>query len=98
MNTDVLIKPIITEKSTHDAGKGKFTFLVANGADKNVIKQAVEKMFNVHVVDVATVIIKGRTKRTGQKRIEVTLPSFKKGIVTLKSGEKISLFDTSVQG
>lgn len=89
----VIIKPIITEKSMQDAEKGKFTFAVLKNANKNVIKLAVEKIFEVHVVAVATSIIKGRSHRTGNKKIEVKQSPWKKATVTLKKGEKIGLFD-----
>lgn len=91
--TDIVVRPVISEKSMQDAGKGKFTFVVAQFATKTMIKHAVSEMFTVNVTHVITRIQKGKTKRTGTRRMEKTLSSWKKAVVTLKSGEKISLFE-----
>lgn len=91
---NVIIRPIISEKSMLSAGKGRFTFAVAKDANKQTIKKAVENAFAVTVVAVATTIVKGRTKRGGERREEKVLSSWKKAIVTLKSGQKIDIFDT----
>ncbi|MCL5435343.1 MAG: 50S ribosomal protein L23 [Patescibacteria group bacterium] len=95
MNQDIIISPIISEKSMLDAAKGKFTFRVTRRADKLVIKKAVEETFKVNVLSVATVTTKGRLSRTGTRRVEVTKQPKKKAIVTLKAGQKIALFDTA---
>lgn len=76
-----------------DVSLGKYTFMVAKDAAKGAIKQALEKMFNVHVVSVSTSIVKGRTKRVGKRREEVDQASWKKATVRLRKGEKISLFE-----
>lgn len=89
----VIQRPHITEKSVADAKAHKFTFIVAKTASKNAIKQAVEQTFNVNVIDVATTIVKGRSKRTGMRRNELALSAFKKAIVLLKEGQNIDLFD-----
>ncbi len=90
---EVIIAPVISEKSMKDAGLGRFTFKVATGADKKNIRKAVQDKFKVTVLSVSTMNVKGRQKRFGARRIEVTLPSWKKAIVQLKSGEKIDLFE-----
>lgn len=90
---NVLQSPIITEKSMADAEKGRFTFVVTSTADKKVIKEAVERQFNVKVIAVATVIVKGKVKRVGKKRTEKKLHPFKKAVVTLAAGQKIDVFD-----
>lgn len=90
---NIIVKPIITEKSIADAGRGKFTFAVATGANKDVVKLAIEQFFDVKVVYVATTVVKGRTHRTGTRRIEVTKRPWKKAVVQLKEGQKIDLFD-----
>lgn len=92
---DILISPIISEKSMTDAGKGKFTFKVFNKADKLSIKKEVEKRFKVNVLSVSTITTKGRSKRTGARRIEVLNKPFKKAIVKLKPGQKIALFEAA---
>lgn len=93
MNLNIIIKPIISEKSMSQVGLGKFTFEVAKSAGKNEIKKEVEKNFKVNVVSVATIVVKGRKKRTGTRRTEVAESSFKKAIVRLKPGQKIDLFE-----
>lgn len=90
---DVLVRPVITEKSMADANNSKFTFVVDLAADKTAIKKAVEKEFSVKVLDVATVIVKYKTKRVGKKRTEKVLGSYKKALVQLVKGQKIALFE-----
>lgn len=92
---DFLISPIISEKSMSDAGKGKFTFRVSRRADKLSIKKEVEKRFKVSVLSVSTITTKGRSKRTGTRRVEVLNQPIKKAIVKLKAGQKIALFEAS---
>lgn len=91
----VIVKPIITEKSMTDAGNGRFTFVVRQNASKDMIKKAVEKKFDVHVISLTTTVTKGKTKRVGARRMEKRVMQTKKAIVTLKKGEKISLFSLS---
>lgn len=90
---DILIKPIISEKSTKNAGKNLYTFRVGLTANKFEIKNAVEKTFNVNVLDVKTIILKGKTKRAGKKRLEVKKSSWKKAVVTLKPEQKLDIFE-----
>lgn len=88
---DVLIRPIVSEKSMAAMGNRKYTFAVDVHADKTEIKEAVEKVFGVKVQDVRTMNILGKEKRVGVhvgKR-----PDWKKAIVTLTSDSKtIDLF------
>jgi large subunit ribosomal protein L23 len=90
---NIIVRPLITEKSMRDAAKSKYTFVVTMEATKKLVREAVEKMFNVHVLSIAIIVVKGKTKRTGARRVEKTISSMKKAIVTVKSGEKISLFE-----
>lgn len=90
---DILIKPIISEKSSLAAGKNLYTFQVGLNANKFEIKNTVEKTFNVNVLDIKTIIRKGKTKRAGKKRLEVKKSSKKIAIVTLKAEQKIDLFE-----
>lgn len=90
---DTLIKPIITEKSAVKTGVNLFTFNVALKANKYEIRSAIEKTFNVNVLDIRTIIIKGKTKRSGKKRTEVKKSSWKKAIVSLKPEQKIDIFE-----
>lgn len=90
---DVIISPIITEKAMKASESGKYSFIVALMATKTTIKQAVENMFKVNVVSIQTNIVKGRQKRTGTRRIEVTAEPWKKAMVQVKKGEKIGIFE-----
>lgn len=89
---NIILSPIVTEKSVEDMKKGKYSFRVAIGADKNMIKKEVEKNFNVNVIKVATINVKKRSKQTMQKRT-VKIPAFKKALVKVKDGQKIELFN-----
>ncbi|MGQ9797806.1 MAG: 50S ribosomal protein L23 [Ignavibacterium sp.] len=92
----ILIRPLITEKMTNlTANKGKYGFIVNPKANKIEIKKAIEKKFNVHVVDVKTINYKGKKKIQFRKsgRFEGRTAKFKKAIVTLKEGETIELFE-----
>lgn len=89
----VVIRPLITEKSIQDAKKGKFTFVVVKQADKRAITKEVSERFKVDVIGISTVTVKGRTQRTGKRRIEKVLTAWKKAIVTVKEGQKIDLFE-----
>jgi len=88
----IIRKPIITERSAYLKERGnKIIFQVEVNANKRDIKKAVEKVFNVHVMDVNTLNVKGKVKRFGKsfgKR-----PDWKKAIVTLKEGDKIELLE-----
>ncbi|MBI5044925.1 MAG: 50S ribosomal protein L23 [Candidatus Levybacteria bacterium] len=93
---NVILSPIITERSMALVKQGKFSFAVSSHADKEAIKQAVNSTFNVDVVSVLTSIQKGKTKRVGKRRAEKKLTSAKKAVVTVKEGQKIDIFDLGV--
>lgn len=90
---NIIISPIITEKSMIDAGNGRYTFRIHKFATKEDVKKAINKKFKVHVTHVSTSILKGRGTKVGVKRTEKKLPDLKKATVTLKSGEKIGMFE-----
>ena len=77
----VIIKPIITERSSMDLQEGKYTFKVNKKATKVEIAKAVEKLFEVKVLNVNTMIVKGKTKRVRYQ--EGKTPDWKKAIVTI---------------
>src|SRR3989344_3134134 len=91
---DVILAPIITEKSIRDAALGKFTFKVATAANKPLIKQAIEEKFKVKVLQTFVSIVKGRTDKKGVRRQEFVKAAFKKATVRLPKDQKIALFDT----
>lgn len=88
---DIIIKPVITEKSMNLLADNKYTFVVDKRANKTEIKNAIEKIFDVRVEKVRTMIVKGKPKRMG--RFEGRTPNRKKAVVTLKPGHKIRLFE-----
>lgn len=90
---NIIISPLITEKSMQDASNGKFSFKVLKSANKNEIKKTVEKNFNVNVVHVSTNILKGKKMRVGARRTEKKVSDWKKAVVTVKKGQKIGLFE-----
>lgn len=88
---DLLLKPVITEKSSQMMQENKYTFKVPLTANKVEIRQAVEAVFKVKVEKVNTVRVLGKTKRVG--RFVGKRSDYKKAIVKLAEGEKISLFE-----
>ena len=90
---NVIIRPIISERSYDLMEQGKYTFEVAKDAPKQEIRQAVEKLFNVHVVKVNTMNVSGKKKRV-RYQTPGTTRSWKKAVVTLAEGEQIEIFAT----
>lgn len=94
MNTqDIILGPIITEKSMKDVKSNKFTFRVSMRSNKKTIKIAIEDKFKVDVLDIKTMIVKGKKTRAGKRRIEILKSPWKKAIAEVASGQKIPLFD-----
>ncbi|KAB8289761.1 50S ribosomal protein L23 [Bifidobacterium avesanii] len=87
---DVIIKPVVSEKSYANSDRGQYTFVVAGDANKVQIKQAVEQIFKVKVTNVNTLNRAGKVKRTrfgfGQR------VSQKRAIVTVAEGQTIDIF------
>ncbi len=88
---DILIRPIVTEKSTALMEQDKYTFRVPLAATKIQIRQAVEQIFKVKVQAVNTMRYEGKLKRMG--RTQGRRSDWKKAVVTLKPGEAIELFE-----
>ena len=90
---DIIIRPLLTEKSYADIATKKYVFIVDKKANKTEIKLAIEKLFEVQVDWVNTVNCRGKLKRMG--RYEGYTPSYKKAIVQLKADSKsIEFFDS----
>jgi large subunit ribosomal protein L23 len=90
---EVICRPIISEKSTALAEVGnRYAFEVASQANKQEIREAVQKLFNVKVRKVHTMVMHGKVKRVG--RFEVKRSNWKKALVTLAEGQKIDFFQT----
>jgi large subunit ribosomal protein L23 len=95
MQFDFIKEPIITEKTTSlIETQNIYTFKVEKTANKNQLREVVEKLFDVKVISVNTKILPGKTKKTGKKRLKILTNRFKYALFKLKEGQKISLFDT----
>ena len=88
---EVLRRPLITEKSTDLQTQNKYAFEIADGANKPLVKQAVEKAFQVRVTSINVVRVPGKTRRVGRQPVQTR--SWRKAIVTLHEGDKIEFFE-----
>ena len=95
---EVILRPIISEKSIDESERGKYTFAVHDRANKIQIKAAIEELYkkeNVTVVSVNVLTTKAKEKRRGNRRGQTvghTTP-WRKAIVTLAAGQKIEFFE-----
>lgn len=87
----VLKRPILTEKTDWQREDRQYVFEVARRANKHQIKEAIETLFDVQVEAVNTMMMKPKRRRLGRKMI-VTRPGWKKAVVTLVPGERITEF------
>jgi large subunit ribosomal protein L23 len=89
---DVIIRPVVSEKSYAGLEANRYTFLVHPDANKTEIKEAIQKIWNVQVVGVNTMKRKGKVKRsryvTGRRADQ------KRAVVTLAAGDSIEIFET----
>lgn len=88
---NVLLRPLITEKSTRLAEDGKYVFAIAVGANKMQVKEAIELAFDVTVLNVNVMNVRGKSRRIGRRKAQG--PDWKKAIVTLAAGDRIELFE-----
>ncbi|KKM12670.1 50S ribosomal protein L23 [Clostridiales bacterium PH28_bin88] len=88
---EILLKPVVSEKSTGLMQDNKYTFIVDKRANKVEIKRAVEELFRVTVLNVNTLTVRGKKRRQG--RFEGITPERKKAVVTLKPGDKIQILE-----
>ena len=89
---DVIIRPVVSEKSYSALEANRYTFLVHPDANKTEIKEAIQKIWNVHVLSVNTMTRKGKVKR--QRFVAGKRPDQKRAIVTLAAGDQIEIFET----
>lgn len=95
MIKQILIRPVITEKAEKLSTKrNQYTFLVAKDCNKIEVSKAIEKMYNVSVDSVNTMLIPGKPKARNTKTaiLKGQKPSYKKAVVTLKPGDEINIF------
>ena len=88
---DILVRPLITERTTQLMAEGKYVFVVAKAGNKIEIAKAVAEVFKVKVAKVNTVNVLGKKKRMG--RTQGKRPDYKKAIVKLAPGETIEFFE-----
>ena len=92
---DVLVRPLVTEKSSYQSGKlTQYTFEVADSATRTMVKDAVENLFDVNVVRVNIINAPAkRGRRARSRRLLVRRSAFKKAIVTLAEGQTLEIFE-----
>ena len=88
--SQVIIKPVVSEKSYVLSAANKYTFRVHPDAHKTQIRQAVQELFDVHVLEVRTVNVKSKPKR--RANISGRTRTWKKAVVQIKPGESIPIF------
>ena len=87
---EILLAPVVSEKSYAQIADRKYTFRVHKDAHKTQIRQAVEELFEVRVADVKVIKVQPKPKRRGL--IKGTRPGWKKAVVQLREGETIEIF------
>ena len=88
--TQIIVRPVVSEKTYVLAEAGKYTFRVADSAHKTQIRQAIEQLFDVNVVEVRTASVKSKPKRRGQTAGRTR--KWKKAIVQVREGDTIPIF------
>ncbi|MBI4408878.1 MAG: 50S ribosomal protein L23 [Gemmatimonadetes bacterium] len=88
---EVIIRPVVTERSTEMTERGAYTFLVAKDANKIEIRRAVQELFGVRVQAVRTMNYRGKWRRVG--RSLGRRPAYKKAIVQLAEGSRIDVYE-----
>lgn len=91
MDTNILKRALVSEKSFGKAAEGKFTFVVDKSATKETVAQSIEELFGVNVLSINIANIIGKVKRS--KKGLGKRSDYKKAVVTLKKGQKIDLFE-----
>lgn len=92
---DVLRRPLITEKSNYQSNKlNQFAFVVSSDATKTMVKDAIETLFDVEVVNVNIINAPAkRSRRARSRRLLVRRPGYKKAIITLAAGQTLEIFE-----
>jgi large subunit ribosomal protein L23 len=88
---EIIVRPLMTEKSTKLKENDKYSFVVHNDANKIMVENAVKRIFNVTPLSVNILNIKGKKKRVRSKYGYTS--DYKKAVVTVKKGEKIAIFE-----
>ena len=92
-NLQIILGPVISEKSIANTAANRYTFYVAKKSSKQEIAKAVEENFKVNVLDVKVVNIRGKKVTFGKRRIAGKKVDTRKAMVTIKAEQKIDIFD-----
>ena len=92
---DILRRPIVTEKTNYmNSDLHQYVFEVAKNSTKGMIKDAIEKIFNVNVIRVNMIVVPAkRTRRARSRQVRIRRSGYKKAIVTLAAGDSIEIFE-----
>lgn len=90
--SEVLIRPVVSEKSVGATERNTYTFVVQRDANKHQIREAVERQFKVDVLGVRVLTVKPKEKSRGRRTMGM-VPGWRKAIVTIAEGQKIELFE-----
>jgi large subunit ribosomal protein L23 len=92
---EIVVRPVISEKSMDETQRGKYTFRVHSDANKLMVKAAIEELFKVTVTNVTVSTTKAKEKSRNRRRgrVEGWTSPWKKAVVTLASGQKIEFFE-----
>jgi large subunit ribosomal protein L23 len=90
-NNDIIVRPVVSEKTTDMAQSNKYVFRVLRSSNKSLIKKAIKEVFNVNPIKINVLKVRGRRKRVRYQYGYTS--SWKKVIVTLGKDEKIELFE-----
>lgn len=95
LNTIIIKRPIMTERSMTNASLGWYTFAVAEKATKKQVRKEVERLFKVNVKEIRTEIVKGKESRVARNRNSIKKSDWKKVFVRLAPEQKIDLFEVA---
>jgi large subunit ribosomal protein L23 len=90
---DVLRRPLVTEKTNYQSKLNQYSFEVMGSASRTLVKDAVEKLFDVKVTNVNIINTPAKRGRRRNRRLLVRRPGYKKAIVTLADGDTLSIFE-----
>ena len=92
---EVLRRPLVTEKSSYQSGRlNQYSFIVADSATRTQVKDAIETLYDVHVVRVNIINTSAkRGRRLRSRRLLVRKPGYKKAIITLAEGQTLQIFE-----
>ena len=89
---DIIVRPVVSEKSYASFDGGVYTFIVASDANKIEIRKAIETIFNVRVTNVNTINRKGKRKRNRRSGTWSSRPDERRALVSLAEGDRIEIF------